>query len=380
MMCNNKICGVELLGDSVFCHICGKRQDTEKDRRSKRYAGDGTYCNRADGRIEFKITLGTGDRKSFYGKTKKEARQKYYDFVAGEENKTESIETVGAWAEKWLEIYKKGKVAYGTYKNYELYVIKHIVPGLGSLKLDKVRPAHIADFMSKKSGLSESAQKHMIIALKAIFNTAIENKYCSENPVKRTAASKRVKEDTTKVFTVAQIDCMLKDAKTHRYSAYILFPLYTGMRMGELLALKWGDIDLKAGVITVRAATARGEKGRIEKSTKGGNVRTIGIPPKFKTALRKMSKEGEYVFCAKNGKPISPNTFDRRYKAFFEETGNYYLSAHKCRHTYGTYLLRGGVDLRGVQTALGHSSSAVTEKYTHKNVNDAKSSVIKLGY
>jgi integrase len=259
------------------------------------------------------------------------------------------------------------------------------IPDLGKLWMHQALPVHVEAFFAdpKRTKLSISAQKHIRLAVKGIFETGIENKLCKENPVKKKRASTKkdtAQKSTIKYFKKEQVDKILKDAKKHRYGNYVQFPMYTGLRIGELVTIKWLDIDLKNSLITVVTASTRIEKGREEQEPKGGRVRTIGINAEFRAVLDKMPKEGTYVFEVKTNKPMSPSTYAKRYKAFFDETGNHYLSPHKCRHTYGTYMLRGGADIRSVQESLGHSSVSVTEMYTHTDTDDIKNSASKLGY
>jgi site-specific recombinase XerD len=328
----------------------------------------------------YRITLDSGARKSFYGKSKKECRKKYEDFLETPEKKAiERIKTVGEWAQSWLELYKKGKVEYGTFRNYEMYVQNHIIPGIGHLRFEQVRPAHIEAFFSQRAQLSVSARRHINIALKGIFDTAVENHFCAVSPVKSLNAKKEA-DTTIKVFTPEQLDSILRAAPGHQYGHYIQLLLYTGLRMSELLALQWGDTDAQEGIITVSRARGRVEGGGYaDKSTKSNKARHVGITPNLQKVLDEIPRTGLYVLCD-GGLPVAQHAFERRYKKFFADTGNAFLSPHKCRHTYATYLLRGGADLRAVQSLLGHSAVTVTEIYTHINVDDIRHNVTKLGY
>lgn len=354
--------------------------------------GTGSFVTRKDGTVEYKVSIGIGMdgkslRKSFYGKDKKAAIQKYKEWLKSSgEVPIEKVTTVGEWADNWLLIYKKDKVAYGTYDNYKQYVNNYIKPILGHLKFEQVRPAHIEMFFNKISGLSKSAKKHIHIALRGIFNSAIENHFCKESPVKPfkkyiTSAEedeKKVKEEV-KVFSPTQIKQILEIAPTHKYGHYVLILLYTGLRVGELLALQWTDI--KDDLITVRRSQARAEGGGyIDKAPKSGKVRYVGITPDLQKILDNLPKKGIYVLTDEKGQQITLSGFEKRYKKFFTDTGIEFLSPHKCRHTYATYLLKGGVDIKIVQSLLGHSTVNVTEIYTHVNTDDIKNNVKKLNY
>lgn len=345
--------------------------------------GSGTFTTRKDGTIQYRVYLGVGAdgkpiRPNFYGQTQRECLQKYRDWLKNSGNTPiEKVKTVGEWADKWLELYKKDSVSYGTYRNYQLYVDKHIKPAIGNLKFEQVRPAHIQKIFKNDASLSDSARHHIYVTLNGIFKTAIENHYCRENPV-RPISREAVDPAAVKVFSPDQIEAILKS--DHALAIYPQLLLYTGLRMGELLALKWSDVDLDDGLITVSNSVARKEGGGHEvKSTKSGKIRYIGIPGKLREILVSLPKKNFYVIPGKDGF-LSPHTFENRYKKFFKDTGIDYLSPHKCRHTYGTYLRKGGAELRAVQVLLGHSSSKVTEIYTHVDTNDIKDNVTKLAY
>lgn len=347
--------------------------------------GTGTFYER-NGRFEYRVSVGIGMdgkavRKTFYGHTKKECLKKYQDWLKGNKKgpPIEKVKTVGEWADRWLELYKKGKVAYGTYRNYEMYVNNHIKPALGRLKFEQVRPAHIEEFFLLKEELSDSAQHSLYVVLKAIFDTAIRNHLCLENPVEPRGKRAMEEQFTIQVFPLHEIESIL--SSDNAYAVYPQLLLYTGLRVGELLALKWTDIDLENDIIKISHAVAQAEGGGYEeKGTKSGKTRYIGIPPKLKVLLLSLPKRGLYLLLDREGKRMTPDQFKGIYKKFFIQTGLEYLSPHKCRHTYATYLIKGGAELRAVQTMLGHSKSEVTELYTHVDTGDIKNNVSKLAY
>ena len=330
-------------------------------------------------------------RKSFYGPTKTAAKNKYKDWLKQSgQPQIEKITTLGEWAAQWLAIYKKGKVEDGTYRNYAHYVDKHIVPALGHLKFEEIRPAHIEKFMSGKSELSKSAQQHIKIALGAIFDTAIDNGFCLSNPCRKITV-KKDKDQTPKVFPKDDIAALLEIAPSVEYGYVLELLLYTGMRIGEAAGLQWRDIDRKEGIITVRHSVARKEGGGYYlKTTKSGKERYIGINSKLAALLDRIPVSGLYVLARSEFEFWDTFQVDKQYQSAFRAINTElkrlgrcpvaYLSPHKCRHTYATYLLKGGANLREVQQLLGHSSVGVTEIYTHVDTEDIKSSVSKLPY
>ena len=358
--------------------------------------GDGSLRKKKDGLWEYRVVAGydinkNPIRKSFYGKTKTEPKNKYKECLKKSgQPQIEKTSTLGEWAVQWLEIYKKGKVEDGTYRNYSLYVNKHIIPALGNLKFEQIKPAHIEQFMKGKSNLSKSAQQHIKIALGAIFETAIDNGFCVLNPCRKISI-KKDKDVTPKVFTKSQIADLLEIAPTVEYGYLIELLLYTGMRIGEAAGLQWRDVNREDYVITIKHSVARKNGGGYYlKPTKSGKERYIGINDKLAALLDRMPHRGIYVLAKSDFEYWDTFQLTQQYhhafdaiNAVLKERGRKpveYLSPHKCRHTYATYLLKGGANLREVQQLLGHSSVGVTEIYTHVDTEDIKSSVAKLPY
>lgn len=362
----------------------------KSDSKSRQKNGTGSFYHRANGTVQYRVYMGIDAdnkpwRPSFYGKNENEALQAYKDWLKNSSDvPIEKVKTVGEWADKWLELYKKGgrnKVAYSTYRNYKMYVDLHIKPHIGKLKFEQVRPAHIEQLFNKlPKDMSYSAKRHINIALNGIFKTAVENHFCKENPV-RSMPMQKTDSDTIKVFSLTQVQQILDASKMHPNSAYVLFPLYSGMRLSEIIALQWSAVDLVNDEIKISAAMTRSEKGGYEEGqTKSRKSRIVPLSPEFKAAIQKLPVNGLYVFTDDGSAPLTLHQYEYRYKKFFTDNGIEYLSPHKCRHTYATYLLRGGADLRVIQTLLGHSKISVTEIYTEVNVDDLKNNITKLGY
>lgn len=352
--------------------------------------GDGTIRKRKDGRFEYRVVVGTdmkGNpiRKSFYADGPTKAKNLYKAWLQNEKTPIERVQTVAQWAEQWLEIYKKDKIAYKSYVNYKMYIEKHIVPALGALKLDSVRPAHLEQFYQSKMDLSRYARRDLDTILRGVFGSAVDNHLCTTNPALKADPQKGgVKK--VDVFTPDEIKKILAFADTHKYGAYIQLLLYSGLRMGEVLALQWGDIDFNEELLTIRHAIAASEDGPQLKGTKTDRIRYVGISPQLQKALQSFPKYGLFVLADEKGRHRTPSHFRNAYKQFFFDLNDgkkdqvRYLSPHKCRHTFATYVLRGGANLREVQSLLGHSTVKSTEIYTHINTDDVKKSVLKLAY
>lgn len=356
--------------------------------------GDGTIRQRKDGRWEYMVVVGCDEnhkaiRKSFYDKTKTGAKNKYKEWLKQPSTtRVEKVKTVGDWASVWLDTYKKDKVAFGTYNNYKMYVERHIIPLIGQLKFENVKPAHIERVMNNIAGMSKSAHQHVKTALNGIFETAIDNHFCTANPCRKIKAKKDVVKEP-EVFTANEIKSILSVADSVPDGYIIELLLYTGMRLGEAAALQWDDIDTKEEIINIRRSVAKKEGGGFQvKATKSGKERQIGVTDKLHDLISRIPRNGNYVLS--RSKYDEPNTYSLgdRYKSALKAINSALppedrvklLSAHKCRHTYATYLLKGGANLRQVQQLLGHSTITVTEIYTHIDTEEVKKSVANLPY
>ena len=152
-----------------------------------------------------------------------------------------------------------------------------------------------------------------------------------------------------------------QDAEMVRVAAY------AGLRQGELLALRWRDVDFTGHALTVARAMSAG----IEGTTKSGRVRRVPMPDQAATALERMSKRQDYtardelVFCNLYGRPLDGSALRRRFKRARDAVGLRPLRFHDLRHTYGSLLAAHGVDLVTIQAAMGHSALSTTSRYLH---------------
>lgn len=350
--------------------------------------------NHAGGLYEVKITVGkTIDgkliRKSFYSSTSKadaraQAEQYKIDREVASQTGAGFISkdiTFADWARKWLETYKKPDVDDNTYRlTYQNTVDKHLIPYFGKAALVDVRPIDVKNFYASKKSMSKSMLSKMRLCLNGMYDAAINNDLCYKNPAKGITFVSDKAKNKKDVYTDDQIKAVEAYAADKLPEVIVL--LETGLRRGELLGLKWEDIDLKNGILNVSRSVADKKGGGVSiNPPKWGSYRTIPLSAAAKRAFIALPKDTEYVFPLENSAPQSPNSWARKLDRFMvkvhaEKPDVPILTAHELRHTYGTSLRRRGVDIYTIQKVMGHKDIKMTsEIYVHNEIEELKKAV-----
>lgn len=350
--------------------------------------------NHAGGLYEVKITVGkTIDgkliRKSFYSTTSKadaraQAEQYKIDREVANQTGAGFISkdiTFADWARTWLETYKKPDVDDNTYRiTYQNTVEKHLIPYFGKAALNDIRPIDVKNFYASKKAMSKSMLSKMRLCLNGMYDAAINNDLCYKNPAKGITFVSEKPKNKKDVYTDDQIKAVEAYAADKLPEVVIL--LETGLRRGELLGLKWVDVDLKNGVLNVSRSIADKKGGGVSiNPPKWGSFRTIPLSAAAKRVFIAQPKDTEYIFPLENGAPQSPNSWSRKLDRFIakvhaENPDVPILTAHELRHTYGTSLRRRGVDIYTIQKVMGHKDIKMTsEIYVHNEIEELKKAV-----
>ncbi len=345
-------------------------------------------------RIQIKITIGKNSdgtlaRKSFYGRTKKEANAKAQKYLR--ENTFAPVDrkiTLAEWAEKWLEVYKQGNVSEITYQNsYCNPVYQHIIPYFQNAKLIDIKQIDIIDFFNTKKEYSKSTLNKLKITLSSMFNAAIDNDLIVKNPVKNVQVSSQQEPGKKRAYTKEQVEKIIEFAKEHDDGAEIIVLLKTGLRRGELLALRWEDIDFQNNLISVRMSLAE-----------TGSGVTIG-PPKTKASMADIPFDNDlkkvlmglprsisgYVFPNTKDKLRSPTGWHKRgYRRFMIDMQKEFpdipvLSPHELRHTFGSLVYEATKDIYITSKLMRHTDINVTAKiYVHESLDTKRTAIISV--
>lgn len=262
-----------------------------------------------------------------------------------------------------------------THERYHDILKRHVFPTLGKRPIDEIKRFEIRNLILKKNkaGLSRSMICIIRDVISGTMGYAVEDEIITGNPV--SGILKRLKLERNKRITVVplseqEVNLFLDTCYKHfrEYSEFFLCAFRTGMHLGELLALKWGDVDWNQKFIRVERSYKRGQVDK----TKSGNVRRVDMSEQLVDALKKLltkrkkealqaglSEPVPYIFH-RNRKPMEQNFIRRIYKRILVKAGIREMRLHDTRHTYASLLLSKGASPVYVKEQLGHSSIKIT--------------------
>jgi integrase len=352
----------------------------------RRGHGEGSIKQRADGLWEARVSLEGGKRRSFYGKTRREAQDKLRgalrDIDAGL-NLSADRQTVAQYLDKWLSASAKPSVKVRTYEGYESIVRVRVAPRIGRMQLAKLTPLDLQSLYSElaDAGLSARSIGHTHRVLHRALDQAVKWNILARNPCHGTTAP-RPQRAEMKVLTPEQVRAFLAATVDHPAHALYTLAVTSGMRVGELLGLQWGDVDLDAGHLTIRRALQQQNSAGLvfvtPKTTK--SRRRILLSQRAIDALRAHRdrqtfhrkqvgtewRDLDLVFPGPFGGPTDPSWSRQVFYAALEAAGMPRVRFHDLRHTAATLALMQGVHPKVVSDMLGHSSVGLTlDTYSH---------------
>lgn len=324
-------------------------------------------------------------RRYVTGKTRDEVHNKLIEALA---NRTHGLVfdagelTVGEYLDRWLEDVRD-TVRKSTHKGYEYAIGPHIKPALARIKLKDLKPAQIRWFYRERldSGLAPATVHKLHVVLHKALKAAAADGLIPRNAAASLKLPKIIREEIDPL-TEEEARRLMESASGDRLEALYVLALNTGMRQGELLALKWGDVDLERGVLRVRRTLTHADKTFVlgEPKTKSSR-RTIRLTTGAVEALRghlsrqlqeieeigSLYQPGGLIFATESGTIINPsNLRNRSFKSLLKRAGLRSIRFHDLRHTCATLLLSRNVNPKVVSEMLGHSSISVTlDIYSH---------------
>ena len=359
----------------------------------KRANGEGSIRRRKDGRWEGRYTAGhdpeTGKAvyKNVLGKTQAEVKEKLAKAI----EKSKRVDTVraekytlGQWMEIWFENYARIKVRPSFHATYRGYLDNHILPNIGNIPLNRLTTLDIQKFYKKllecgrvvraeskgqPRGLSAKTVRNLHQILSSALDLAVQQRLIPSNPAAGCALP-RAERQEIRTLTTDQLNAFFREAKASGVLELYYLDLATGLRRGELLGLRWEDIDWQHRELHIRRQLARVGGKVTEAPLKTKNAyRTLPLGEDTIGVLAQQKEKvgtSPWVFPGPAGGPLSPDSVLHMLHRVLERAGLPRLRFHDLRLTFATLALQNGIDVKTVSGMLGHYSAGFTlDTYAH---------------
>lgn len=296
------------------------------------------------------------------------------------------------WLNEWLKNYVLPSVKIRTYERYSLIVNLHIRDKIGMLELDDLTPLLLQQYITELlqsgnrktgKGLSANSVNAIISVLQSSLKTANFLGLTAEYTADKVNRPK-LKEKPVECFSLKeqkQIEqAILSGRKDKLYG--ILLCLYSGLRIGELIALQWSDIDFTKGILTVSKSCHDGKAGLIIDEPKTATSRrVIPLPKQLLPILKGIKKKSHSPFVVSaNGKPVSVRSYQRSFELLLKKLKIPHRGFHSLRHTFATRALECGMDVKTLSEILGHKNPTVTlNRYAHSLMEHKADMMNRLG-
>lgn len=248
-------------------------------------------------------------------------------------------------------------------KDYKFIYERHIKPTFGKRKVDEIKPSEIATWQSKIMQKLSTKSLTMIRAVfNVMFNDALADELITRNPMSLIKKPKNVSVNEILPFTVDEIFTILDNIQ-EKMRAVFAIGFFAGLRTGEILVLKWEDIDLENNIIKVRRAKRQGVEGNPKTASSIRDVEIIDILlPYLQNHLKYKIDESEYMFNSWHKQPFADfGCLAKTYwQPIFEELDIQYRNPYQMRHTFASMMISNGEDILWVSKMLGHTNSAIT--------------------
>ena len=367
-------------------------------KAKKREAGSGTIYRRSDGRWVAQYTSGrnpkTGRllRHTIYGKTQQEVAEKLRAATSSIDNGTFQEPrkiTIEEYTKEYLQTCAI-TLAHYTQQSYNRILDNHILPALGKVKLTDLTHRQVQAFvatLSAKKGLSAKTVRNIHGVLHSMLEAAVRDEILLRN-VSEKCRLPRVTQTQVKAITTAELGRFLQAIEGEPFRNIFFVDIFSGLRISEILGLRWDDVDFENGCIYVRQQLMqnqeRGDFSYFLAAPKEGKQRKVILANAVLGAIQKQhihqlkqrmaagelwDNSFDLVFTNDFGRPLNRRTVYKHLKRVLRDCGMGDYTFHSLRHSFATISLENGDDIKTVQTNLGHYAASFTLK-TYVHVSD----------
>lgn len=370
----------------------------------KKQQGDGSVFLRKDGRWEGRIVVGYKENgypqtKSVTAQTQTECKEKLAKLREEYGRRSERLKPemmFGDWIDFWYQNFSKPKLRQTTQECYEDRIYTHIIPSIGQIPLNKLTQNDMQQFYAKLKkngrkkhidlfgpGLSDRMVRSCHTTCRTALEKAVAEGLIRTNPAKGCKLPpKKAKE--MQILTQPEILRFLTQAKEEGYYEMFLLEITTGMRKGELLGLKWKDLNFNTGELHISRQVVKAKSQMIVSPPKTkSSIRTIILPPDMVELLAelKATQNSEWIFPSPTNPtiPRNPSAIYSRFQLILERAQCKRIRFHDLRHTFATMALENGMDIKTLSAMIGHVSAETTLNiYSHITDNMQQQAAVRI--
>lgn len=281
------------------------------------------------------------------------------EVVSPTEELAKEMPTFATFANEWMSSYVENNNKYSEVQNKRTILKLNLLPFFGTTPLDQITIRSVEEYkaLKIKSGLKNKSINNHLSCFRKCLNIAQEWGVIESVPRIRLL---KVPPPETFFLTPEECDALLQVAENNWHDM-VFTVLRTGLRFGELIGLKWSDVDLKGKLLTIQRSIVRKRVG----STKSNKIRKIPLADDLLQLLASKKRKGEFIFTDENGEMLKQDFCRTKILALAQQAGIRKIGWHTLRHTFASHLANNGVTIQAIQQLLGHSDLKTTMRYTH---------------